>query len=151
MSTCNRWDLQTLGFQPVITPKNLPDHCSKMTSTFSRSLDELQPVISQSQPVHLYLTAGYPRPQIWDRINTGVMWSTYLSILASEPDRSASAYRFGCLLLYEAMECDSCCCYYCPPRDLLQSTYSKAILARGGCLESILFRLPLGVGFGVDF
>ena len=27
MSTCDhRFDLQTLGFQPVIMPKNLPDH-----------------------------------------------------------------------------------------------------------------------------
>ena len=26
MSTCNRLDLQTLGSQPVIMPKNLPDH-----------------------------------------------------------------------------------------------------------------------------
>ena len=27
MWTCNRLDLQTLGSQPVIMPKNLPDHC----------------------------------------------------------------------------------------------------------------------------
>ena len=27
MSTCNRLDLQTLGSQPVIMPKNLPNHC----------------------------------------------------------------------------------------------------------------------------
>ena len=27
MSTCNRWDLQTLGSQPISMPKNLPDHC----------------------------------------------------------------------------------------------------------------------------
>ena len=27
MWTCNRLDLQTLGSQPVILPKNLPDHC----------------------------------------------------------------------------------------------------------------------------
>ena len=27
MSTCNWLDLQTLGSQPVIMPKNLPDHC----------------------------------------------------------------------------------------------------------------------------
>ena len=27
MSICNRLDLQTLGSQPVIMPKNLPDHC----------------------------------------------------------------------------------------------------------------------------
>ena len=26
MSTCNRLDLQTLGSQPIIMPKNLPDH-----------------------------------------------------------------------------------------------------------------------------
>ena len=26
MSTCHRLDLQTLGSQPVIMPKNLPDH-----------------------------------------------------------------------------------------------------------------------------
>ena len=26
MSTCNRLDLQTLGFQPIMS-KNLPDHC----------------------------------------------------------------------------------------------------------------------------
>ena len=26
MSTCNRLDLQTLGSQPVIMPKHLPDH-----------------------------------------------------------------------------------------------------------------------------
>ena len=29
MSTCNRLDLQTLGSQPVIMPKNLPDHCDE--------------------------------------------------------------------------------------------------------------------------
>ena len=28
MSTCNRLDLQTLGSQTVMMPKNLPDHCS---------------------------------------------------------------------------------------------------------------------------
>ena len=28
MSTCDRLDLPTLGFQPVIVPKNLPNHCS---------------------------------------------------------------------------------------------------------------------------
>ena len=27
MSTCNQLDLQTLGSQLVIMPKNLPDHC----------------------------------------------------------------------------------------------------------------------------
>ena len=27
MSTCNRLDLQTLGSQPVMMPKNFPDHC----------------------------------------------------------------------------------------------------------------------------
>ena len=27
MSTCSWLDLQTLGSQPVIMPKNLPDHC----------------------------------------------------------------------------------------------------------------------------
>ena len=26
MGTCNRLDLQTLGSQPVLMPKNLPDH-----------------------------------------------------------------------------------------------------------------------------
>ena len=26
MWTCNRLDLQTLGFQPIM-PKNLPNHC----------------------------------------------------------------------------------------------------------------------------
>ena len=26
MSTCNRLDLQTLGSQPMIVPKNFPDH-----------------------------------------------------------------------------------------------------------------------------
>ena len=26
LSTCNRLDLQTLGSQPVMMPKNLPDH-----------------------------------------------------------------------------------------------------------------------------
>ena len=26
MSTCNRLGLQTLGSQPVVMPKNLPDH-----------------------------------------------------------------------------------------------------------------------------
>ena len=28
MSICNRWELQTLGSQPMIVPKNLPEHCS---------------------------------------------------------------------------------------------------------------------------
>ena len=28
LSTCNRLDLQTLGFQSAM-PKNLPDHCSE--------------------------------------------------------------------------------------------------------------------------
>ena len=28
MSTCNRLDMQTLGSQPVMMPKNLPDHCT---------------------------------------------------------------------------------------------------------------------------
>ena len=27
MSNCNRLDLQTRGSQPVVMPKNLPDHC----------------------------------------------------------------------------------------------------------------------------
>ena len=27
MGTCNQLDLQTLGSQPIIIPKNLPDHC----------------------------------------------------------------------------------------------------------------------------
>ena len=27
MSTCNQLDLQTLGSQPMVMPKNLPDHC----------------------------------------------------------------------------------------------------------------------------
>ena len=31
MSTCNRLELQTLGSQPVTTPKNLPDHWSKLS------------------------------------------------------------------------------------------------------------------------
>ena len=29
MSTCNRLDLQTLGSQPVVMPKNLPNHWSE--------------------------------------------------------------------------------------------------------------------------
>ena len=32
MSTCNQLDLQKLGSQPIM-PKNLPDHCTKLTST----------------------------------------------------------------------------------------------------------------------
>ena len=32
MSTCNQSDLQTLGSQPVITTKNLPDHWTRFTS-----------------------------------------------------------------------------------------------------------------------
>ena len=28
MSICNWWELQTLGSQPMIVPKNLPEHCS---------------------------------------------------------------------------------------------------------------------------
>ena len=30
MSTCNQLDLQTLGSQPTIMPKNLPDQCSRL-------------------------------------------------------------------------------------------------------------------------
>ena len=37
MSTCNLLDLQTLGSQPVIMPKNFHDHCLeanyKLTTT----------------------------------------------------------------------------------------------------------------------
>ena len=32
MSTCNRFDLQTLGSQPIM-PKNVPDHCSSGLKT----------------------------------------------------------------------------------------------------------------------
>ena len=35
MSTCNRLDLQTLGSQLVIMPKNLPDHCMGDSPEFS--------------------------------------------------------------------------------------------------------------------
>ena len=32
MSTCNQSNSQTLGSQPVVMPKNLPDHCSKVVT-----------------------------------------------------------------------------------------------------------------------
>ena len=32
MSTCNRLDLQTIGSQLVMMPKNLPDHWSRKAS-----------------------------------------------------------------------------------------------------------------------
>ena len=35
MSTCNRLDLQTLGYQPVM-PKYLPDHCPYLSSGLVR-------------------------------------------------------------------------------------------------------------------
>ena len=33
MSTCNRLDLQTLGSQPPVMPRNLPDHCAGGTAS----------------------------------------------------------------------------------------------------------------------
>ena len=44
MSACKRLELQTLGSQPIM-PKNIPDHCSGSL--------QLQPVVSQTQPVQL--------------------------------------------------------------------------------------------------
>ena len=48
-------------------------------NSFSCSLDELQPVISQTQPVHLYLTAGSPRWIIAGDSNAGA--GTFSTIL----------------------------------------------------------------------
>jgi hypothetical protein len=41
MSTCNRLDLQTLGSQPMIMPKNLPDHCVRPSSVLVSLLTSL--------------------------------------------------------------------------------------------------------------
>ena len=53
MWTCNRPDLQTLGSQPVIMPKNLPDHWSK-SDVFSKSKprngESTQPLVTD-EPV----------------------------------------------------------------------------------------------------
>ena len=34
MSTCNRLDLQTIGSQPVVTPKNFADHRHVQSSLY---------------------------------------------------------------------------------------------------------------------
>jgi hypothetical protein len=42
MSTCNRLDLQTLGSQPMIMPKNLPDQWPRTLTDFNKFDDLAQ-------------------------------------------------------------------------------------------------------------
>jgi hypothetical protein len=47
MSTCNRLDLQTLGSQLTIMPKNLPDHC------FQSACEVANPLVAAVSLLHL--------------------------------------------------------------------------------------------------
>ena len=51
-STCNRLDLQTLGSQPVVMPKNLPDHCLAMIGE-NRQLVRNEPVEFERQLIEV--------------------------------------------------------------------------------------------------
>ena len=52
MSTCNRLDLQTLGSQPVIVPKNLPDHCIGIIAAAQAQHVDHYCNLSQEYPHH---------------------------------------------------------------------------------------------------
>ena len=49
MSTCNGLDLQTLGSQPMIMPKNLPDHWFTCNLSHAHMLASLHKVINIRQ------------------------------------------------------------------------------------------------------
>ena len=57
MSTCNRLNLQTLGFQPVIMPKSLPDHWPRGMWVTYTSMSESARVTSRLDgPAHTHPT-----------------------------------------------------------------------------------------------